>query len=449
MLKRGPKILAALLITAMLPASALAQEDRVPTGVELVGRYNVGKRALVAVRPASSMVQSVAQQITAIIERDLTYSDRFEMGAVPANLAAGPVDYRAWNSLNVVYLVAPTVTAAGAGYQLKLDIHDVVYGNIKGSSQHDLPAPNDPEFRMAVHAASDQIVRTLTGQPGIAATRVAYTRRAGSGYELMLVDSDGENARRVLGSQGMIYSPTWSPDGRRIAYGFRASNGKVELHERELASGRSKVISSRPEFSYTPAYSPDGRKLAFTVTVGSIVTEIDEYDLAQNCCIRRLSRGPRNDLSPSYSPDGRMIAFNSDRLGQPHIYIMPADGGEATLISPYNFGEPGYYTAPDWSPNADEIAFAGRSRGEHQIMVAHVKRPGIARQITNGGRNEDPSWAPDGRHIVYSGVGRDGSGLYVIDTQTGTVRRMVAGSRLQMADWSPVLLRSTGATQGD
>jgi TolB protein len=226
-------------------------------------------------------------------------------------------------------------------------------------------------------------------------------------------------------------------------------SAKVELRERDINTGRERTISGRPQMSYAPAYSPDGKRLAFTLSVGDIAQEVDDYDLERNCCLRRLSHGPRDDLSPSYSPDGSMIAFNSSRLGQPHIYVMPATGGEATLISPYNYGEQSYYSGPEWSPTSDEIAFTGMSRGEYQIMIARASRPGVAQQITSSGRNEDPSWAPDGRHIVFTGVGREGPGLYVIDTQTGTIRKMVSGSRLQMPDWSPTLMRSAAATAGN
>jgi TolB protein len=437
---------------ALIAASPLAAQDttRVPTGVELIGRYSTGKKPLVAVRPAEGAAATAAEQVGAIIQRDLQYSNRFEIGAVPAQLASGVVDYRAWNSLNVVYLIAPVITpSADDGYQLRVDVHDIVYGTLKGSSTHQLPSATSPNFRLAVHAASDEVVRLLTGQPGIAATRIAFSRRAGRGYELVTVDYDGENIQRVLSSEGMIYSPTWSPDGGKLAYGVRAPSAKVELHERDMASGRVRVISARPEFSYAPAYSPDGRKLAFSVSVGSLLSEINEYDLVNSCCIKRLSRSVRNDLSPSYSADGGRIAFNSDRLGQLHIYVMPAGGGEATLISPYTHGEPGYYAAPDWSPTSDDVVFAGRSRGEYQIMIAKASRPGVAQQLTSSGRNEDPSWAPDGRHIVFTGVGREGSGLYVIDSQTGSIRRLVAGSRLQMADWSPVLMRSSSTPTGN
>lgn len=432
-------------LLAVAAGGAAAQDTtRVPTGVELIGRYNVSKRSLIAVRRVEGPAQTalVAQQVTDIMQRDLQYSDRFEMGAVPERLASGPIDYQAWNSLNVVYLVAATLTPAPAGYQLRVDVHDVVYGNVKASASHELPAASSPSFRMAVHVAADEVVHAITGQSGIAATRVAFTRRVGKGYELMVVDYDGENAERVLSSSGMVYSPTWSPDGKRLAYGMRVPNGNVELVERELANGRVRVISSRPIFSFGPAYAPDGKKLALTLTVGSIAQEIDEYDLEHSCCLRRLTHGPRDDLNPTYSPDGSRIAFNSSRLGQLHVYVMAASGGEATLLTPYNFGEAAHFAAPDWSPVNDEVAFTGQSRGGFQIMIANADRPGVARQVTSSGDNQDPSWAPDGRHIVYTGVGRDGAGLYVIDTQTGSIRKMMSGSRLQMADWSPVLLRS-------
>jgi TolB protein len=429
----------ALLAAALFPATAMAQDTtRVPTGVELVGRYNVSKRPLVAVRPIASAPEyaQVASTVSTIFKQDLDYSDRYEIGDVPAALAAGSVDYKQWNSLNVWYLVTGTVAAAAGGYELKLELHDVVYANIKTSATYTLPAATAPDFRMAVHRVSDEIVRAISNQPGAAASRIAFIRPTGSGYELVAMDYDGANAQRIVGSPTMIYSPAWSPDGKKIAYAVRNANARVELHERDLATGRARVISSRPEISYTPAYSPDGSRLAFAVSVGGIVTEINDYDLQQGCCMRRLSRGPRNDLNPTYSPDGRRIAFLSDRIGSPHIFVMGAEGGEATMLTPYNT-ERVKFTAPSWSPNGNEVAFSGQSRGGFQIMIADVRRPGVAKQVTSTGDNEDPSWGPDGRHIVFSTTGREGSGLYVIDTVTGRRRLVTAGSKLRTPEWSP------------
>jgi TolB protein len=138
------------------------------------------------------------------------------------------------------------------------------------------------------------------------------------------------------------------------------------------------------------------------------------------------------------------MAFNSDRLGQPHIYVMPAGGGDTELISPFVYGEPGYYTSPDWSPTGSLVAFHGRSRGNFQIMVADADAPAaLVRQVTADGVSEDPSWAPDGRHVVFSGRRDSGRGLYVIDSSTGRLRSLVLGGDLLVPDWSPTLVRAS------
>ena len=145
------------------------------------------------------------------------------------------------------------------------------------------------------------------------------------------------------------------------------------------------------------------------------------------------------------------MVFQSDRLGNPHIFTMPADGGDAVLITPFEVGGPGYYTSPQWSPKTSQIVFHGRSRGGiFQVMVADADRPGgPVQQITSQGRSEDPSWAPDGRHIVFSGVREDGMGLYVIDLVTGRVRPLVTGGRYRMPDWSPALVSAASQTATD
>jgi TolB protein len=443
-------VVAATLAALAGPAALVGQD--LPRGVQLKLVYETQYRPRVAVQPfttvgtgstAGSALATVAEDVHRIVQRNLDYSNRFDMLLnIPERLRGGTVEYGPWNALNVVYLVTGSVEAqAGGGYGLRLALHDVVYGSIKEIRQFPLPAATHPDFRLAVHAASDELVRWATGERGIAATRIATARQLADGrYELLVVDSDGENLRRVHSAE-MIYSPVWSPDGARMAYNEADESGHHRVVERNLATGAVRVIAQREGPAQTPSYSPNGQKLAMALWSGNGRMDLYEYDLARNCCLRRISQRSRIDMNPSYSPDGRRIVFQSDRLGNPHIFAMPADGGEAVLITPFEPGGPGYFTSPVWSPTGSQVVFHGRSRGGvFQIMVADANRPGGAvQQITSQGRSEDPAWAPDGRHVVFSGVRDDGMGLYIIDTITGRIRPLVTGGRFRMPDWSPAL----------
>lgn len=420
------------LVVAVSPLRG--QEDRMPPGVSLETRYSKLGRPLVSVRPfgAAATVQPAAAEIAGIITNDLRLSDRYQMVTPPIGLAEGQVDYVAWNSLNVVYLVTGEVSAAAAGYQLALTVHDVVYGSVKQTKTYRLPAVDAHEFRMAVHAISDEIVQAVSNQPGTAATRVAFVRQAGGSYDLMVVDSDGEDARRLWGAP-QIYSPAWSTDGLKLAYTTLGPNDEWQLIERELASGSTRRIVSG-SLVQTPSYTPDGQ-LIFAMWVDarrSPGLELFRWDGSR---AERMTSTNGDNLSPSVSPDGRQLAFHSSRLGRQHIFVMASDGGEATLLSP--IGDRAQFFAPAWSQTGSQVAFHGQSRGGFHLMLADAARPGSQiTQLTSSGDNEDPSWAPDGRHIVFTGVGREGPGLYVIDVVTGETRVLVRGAGLRMADWS-------------
>ena len=192
----------------------------------------------------------------------------------------------------------------------------------------------------------------------------------------------------------------------------------------------------------TPAYSPDGSTLAFAV-LGSGRSGVFTYDVERDCCLSYLTGGRWYDISPTYSAAGDWLAFQTDRFGTrvPQIMVMPAEGGEAETLSPYEYGGRGYYTSPDWSPDGNLVAFHGAiRRGTYHILVADMETDGRRlRQLTWEGNNEDPSWAPDARHLVFVGERRWGFGLFVVDIATGRLRPILAGRRVGVPDWSPAL----------
>ena len=431
-----------LLALVLAAGPLLAQRDttQLPAGVRLGLTYQAGVRQKLAVQSfrAEPALVSVATLAHDIVQRDLDYSDRFQMVQVPAGLAQAEPTAGAWNDLGVVFLVRGEFRQGAGGAELQVTLYDVAYNQMKQQRSFALPAASSPGFRMAVHVISDEIVRWITNEPGIAATRIAAIRRTSSGHDLLLVDSDGAGLIRIAGGENVLLSPVWAPDGRKLAYA-RGGRGGWRVLERDMASGDERLVSEHTGLNYTPAYSPDGKRMAFAVSAGP-GTELYDYDISRSCCRRRLTSARGADLSPTYSPDGSQIAFNSDRLGQPHIYVMPAEGGPAVLVSPYAYPARGYYTSPDWSPRGSLIAFHGRSRGNMQLMLADATRPGATvQQLTIDGESEDPSWAPDGRHLVFSGVRGGVAGLYVIDTASGRVRPLLTDTKYLVPDWSPPL----------
>jgi len=437
-------VLLASLATLLLAAPGDAQErDSIP-GVTLGLVYETAYQPALALKPFTGRFggAAVATQVEAIIGRDLRYSDRFEiLDSLPGSLTGEGIDYQLWDGLGAVWLVSGQVEGAGDGSVLLLELHDVVYGEVREQARFRLPDPMDAGFRMAVHRVSDTVVEWVTGEPGMAASRIAFAMPDGDGNkEIYTVDSDGENLRRVTNHQGLVLSPTWSPDASRLAYSSYKS-GFPRLYQRDMDTGQEEMLPEvRDGDHITPSYTPDGTRLAFSV-VGGDRSGLYTWDVERSCCLTSISGGRWYDFSPSYSPDGRWVAFNTNRFGDrvPQVMVMPADGGEAETLSPYEYGARGYYTSPEWSPRGDLVAFHGRiERGRYQILVADMDDRGRRiRQLTWEGNNEDPSWAPDGRHLVFVGERRWGFGLMVVDVATGRTRTILSGRQVSVPEWSP------------
>jgi TolB protein len=444
--RSGPLVVAALACVLGAPLRA-QQVDTIP-GVELSLLYEGSHRPRLGIAPFVGVpgAESLATQAEAIVGRDLDQSDRFQIAGSlpPALVAREELDYRLWDLAGVDYLVRGRVEPGGEGFALYVEVHDVIYGRLLAVRHSDLPPVTDRDFRMAVHIASDAVVEEIFDQPGIAATRIAFAMRAQGSQtrDLWVVDSDGENLRRVSRADLSILSPSWHPGGDRLVFLSLGSQGEAAIYELELSTGRERMLPSLGQGQpATPAYLPGGDRVAVSLDRGR-GSRIASYDLTRDCCTSTLSDTGAQDISPAFSPDGRWMAFTSNRLGRPLVFVRPTDGGEARMIAPTLVGEPADFTSPDWSPLGGAVAYHGSlGRGKrYQILVTEFgDGPGRTLQLTNQGNNESPSWAPDGHHLVFVGERPEGSGLFVMDVASGRTRRLVASSQISTPAWSPSL----------
>jgi TolB protein len=372
-----------------------------------------------------------------IIERDLQYSDRFEIAFWPdsAGPLTGPLNAAVYKQLGLAWAVELQPTTGG----MEVKLHHLATGGVQFRAVRGIVASAQGDERMAIHGVSDEITQAASAGKGIAATRILFTLDDA----IWSVDSDGANLQRVSRGTGRALSASWSRDGSRMAFTeLRDYAGPIVLQN--LNSGARQVVAGTTGSgnSLTPAFSPDGTELIFALG-GENGTDLWSADIARMCCVRRLTTGGRVaiNMNPAYSPDGSKVAFVSDRAGRPQIYMMDADGANQVFLVP--LAGQSESQAPDWSPDGLRIIFHRGVVGGNQIHVYELGSRRVT-AVTSNGRNEDPSWAPDGQHVVYASTRGGRQQLWVMDLESGNSRQLTnVSGRARLPAWSPSLGRRT------
>ena len=291
-------------------------------------------------------------------------------------------------------------------------------------------------LRLMVHRWADELVSHYTGDPGIAQTKIIYVSEDESGgRDLFVMDYDGFGPKRVTLDRKLSLMPTWSPDQRFVVYTTYRQNNQ-EIVRLELDKGNKRILVPPESLNITPVFSPDGRLLTYaSAKQGN--SDIFTMNLRTKEK-KRLTFHDSADLSPTWSPDGRELAFTSDRSGQPQIYLMSADGSNVRRLT----FEGRYNAAPAWSPRGDWIAYVCRIPGDG-LKLCRISLDGQRRvQITSGPPSEiddSPSWAPDGRHLVFSSTRGGRSHIYMIYFDGTGLEQLTKGGRHRSSPaWSPL-----------
>jgi TolB protein len=382
----------------------------------------------------------MARTVTQVITNDLGHSGLFapiDPAAFIERIASFDAipRFADWRAINAQALVVGRVARQGDG-RLKAEFRlwDVLGGQPQDGKQYQATPDN---IRRIGHIISDQIYERLTGEKGYFDSRVVFIDETGPRERrvkrLTMMDQDGANARYLTRGEDLVLTPRFSPASQEITY-MSYGQGDPRVYLLNIESGQREVVGNFPGMTFAPRFSPDGGNVIMSLQRGGN-SNIFVMNLGSKA-ITRLTDSAAIDTSPSYAPDASRICFESDRGGRQQIYVMAASGGNPQRIS---FGE-GSYSTPVWSPRGDVIAFTKQSGGQFAIGVINPDGSG-ERILTSGFHNEGPTFAPNGRVLMFfrDPGGNTGPALYTIDLTGRNEQKVPTPSYASDPAWSPLL----------
>jgi len=369
--------------------------------------------------------------ISAIVNADLQRTGYFKMldqQAMPARpVTMQEVNFKDWQAANQNYMVVGKVNGNGAQYDIQFQLLDVYKaGQLLGyrmtSSSNDL--------RRNAHHISDLIFEKLTGKKGAFSGRIAYITSSGGGHQLQVADADGFNPQTVASSTEPLMSPSWSPDGKRIAYvSFERKSAAIYIQV--LANGQRERVAEFPGINGAPAWSPDGTRLALTLSKDGS-PDIFVLNLVSRALLK-LTKGYSIDTEPSWSPDGRSIVFTSDKGGKPQLYLIPSQGGEEKRLT----FSGAYNARGSFSPDGKYLAMVHGNGNDYRIGLMDMASRSI-NVLTSGPDDESPSFAPNGGMILYASKKGSTAFLSAVSIDGKMQQKLVFSSgEVREPAWSP------------
>ncbi|HEX5931236.1 MAG TPA: Tol-Pal system beta propeller repeat protein TolB [Methyloceanibacter sp.] len=387
-----------------------------------------------------SVAPDVAREVSGVVANDLRLSGLFipidqaafiEKGVSPDHLPR----FEDWRVLNAQALVVGRIGASDGKLRAEFRLWDVFSGAQLAGEQF-FARPKDA--RRIGHIIADAIYERITGEKGYFDTRIVFVDESGPKNKRMkrlaIMDQDGFNVRLLSSGQNLVLTPRFSPSNQEITYtSFEGETPKVYLLN--IETGQKEIVGAFPGMTFAPRFSPDGQRIIMSLERDGN-SNLFVMDLRSRRKVQ-LTNNNAIDTAPCYAPDGRRIVFESDRGGSRQLYVMGADGSAPRRISQGG----GSYSTPVWSPRGDLIAFTKMSGG--QFLIGVMKPDGSGERIlTEGFHNEGPTWAPNGRVLMFFREQPGAAGgprLFTIDL-TGYNERQVATPAFGSDPaWSPLI----------